>query len=150
MCRNKEVYKYAVLGKVRVQKRRPLILQVQLKSNLLWEGMVVVVVEGSRPCALYPAPKQTDSAPCIRKYYCRGLKMKIKYKTHEHDSPCVYGIKRVCFQFFRIGFSKFSQTRCGGVAGEGGSLRHWNHHIYFSEGNTHFDRLMRMVSMCLG
>lgn len=38
----------------------------------------------------------------------------------------------------------------GGVAGEGGSLRHWNHHIYFSEGNTHFDRLMRMVSMCLG
>lgn len=44
--------------------------------------MVVVVVEGSRPCALYPAPKQTDSAPCIRKYYCRGLKMKIKYKTH--------------------------------------------------------------------
>lgn len=36
------------------------------------------------------------------------------------------------------------------VRGGGGSLRHWNHHIYFSEGNTYFDRLMRMAGMCLG
>lgn len=41
-------------------------------------------------------------------------------------------------------------VRGGGGEGGEGSLRHWNHHIYFSEGNTHFDRLMRMVSMCLG
>lgn len=59
-------------------------------------------------------------------------------------------LKGSVFSSLELASLRSSVRQDVGGGGGRGELRHWNHHIYFSEGNPHFDRLMRMVSTCLG